>query len=177
MLSRGRTCGGHRIIVPGGESSDKMKNKKKYFMALNSHQWNYIHPITDQKHSGTMEEVQGRTCKWQGAGGKCNSIILGAIKLGGNKNKSKSMSLLINFFSADLHNWIKSVHPALGHPLPKMLPRGYWLIHHSHAAVELNSSTMVMVFLVFDEGVFPSNHTIPMPVTVWYCKIGVFTPR
>jgi hypothetical protein len=96
----------------------------------------------------------------------------------GQKHKIKLMSLLINFFSADLHNRIKPLHhPAFGHPLPKILWQGYRLIHHSHVAVASNGSTMVMVFLVFDEGVFPSNRTIPTPVMVQYCRIEVFTSR
>jgi hypothetical protein len=56
------------------------------------------------------------------------------------------LSLLSFFLSVDLHNEIKSFCPALGHPLPKMLPRGYWLICHSHAAVASHGTTMVMGF-------------------------------
>ncbi len=54
---------------------------------------------------------------------------------------------------------------------------GYWLIHHSHVAVASNGSTMVMVVLVFEEGVFLSNRTIPTPVMVRYHRTGVFTLR
>jgi hypothetical protein len=47
--------------------------------------WQRMYTTTNQKHVGAMEEGQDRMHKWQGAGRRCNSIILGAMKLGGGK--------------------------------------------------------------------------------------------
>ncbi len=111
--------------------------------------------------------------RWRGAngkewGGSTIPTFWKQLSWEGLKKVIKLMSLQLNFFSANLHNWIKPLHPALSHPLPKMLLRWYRLICHSHATVASNGSTMVMVFLILDEGVSPSNCTIPTPVMVRY---------
>ncbi len=48
-----------------------------------------MYTTTNQKHMGAMEEGQDRTREWQGAEGRRDSIILGAMKLGGGKKLKK----------------------------------------------------------------------------------------
>jgi hypothetical protein len=48
--------------------------------------------------NGTKEE-----CKWQGVGRKYNSIILGAIKLGGDKKYNKIDEFTNYFFSLSIY--------------------------------------------------------------------------
>jgi hypothetical protein len=55
-----------------------------YVTALDSRQTtNYNN---NQKHVGMMEEGKEMRFNWQGARGKHNSIVLGAIKLGYHRN-------------------------------------------------------------------------------------------
>ncbi len=68
-----------------GQSIDQPKKRKKYIMTLDSHRSKYFHATTSQKHAAAINNGTKEGCEWQGAGRKRDSIILGAIKLGGDK--------------------------------------------------------------------------------------------
>ncbi len=59
-------------------------------MALDGRHSKYFHTTTNQKHKAVIDKGTKEGCKQQGVGRKCDSIILGAIKLGGDK-KLKSI--------------------------------------------------------------------------------------
>jgi hypothetical protein len=61
------------------------EKKEKYVVALDSRRLKYFHTTTNQQHAGAINNGMKEGCKWQGAGRKHGSIILGAIKLGGDK--------------------------------------------------------------------------------------------
>ncbi len=63
------------------------KKKNKYVVASDSDgcRSKYLHTTTNQKHAATIDNGTKEGFKWQGVGRKPNSIILGAIKLGGDK--------------------------------------------------------------------------------------------
>ncbi len=77
--------GGHYLFLWGGELIDK-KEKKKYVVALDDSRLKYFHTTTNQKHAAAINKGMKEGCKWQGAERKCDSMILGAIELGGDKN-------------------------------------------------------------------------------------------
>jgi hypothetical protein len=52
-------------------------------MALDGRCLKYFHATTNQKHVATINNGTKEGCKQQGVGRKGNSIVLGAIKLGG----------------------------------------------------------------------------------------------
>jgi hypothetical protein len=63
-----------------------------------------------------------------------------------DQKKNYTLSLLKKKISANSHNYIISFRPTLGYPLSKMLPKGHWLVCHSHATVASYGTTMVMGF-------------------------------
>jgi hypothetical protein len=62
---------------------------KKIVVALNGRRLKYFHTTTNQKHAAAIDNGMKEGCKQRGAGRKHDSIILGAIELGGNKKKTK----------------------------------------------------------------------------------------
>jgi hypothetical protein len=48
-----------------------------------------LHATTNQKHSGAMEKGWDRMCNRAATLGECNSLILGAIELRGDKQIKK----------------------------------------------------------------------------------------
>ncbi len=77
--------GGCYLFVWGGELINSKKKKTKYTVTLDGCCSKYVHATTNQKHAAATNNGTKEGCKRQGAGRKCNSIILGAIKLGGDK--------------------------------------------------------------------------------------------
>jgi hypothetical protein len=77
--------GGHYLFILGGELINK-KKRKKYVMALDSHRSKYIHTTTNQKHAAAIDKGTKEGCRRRGAERKRDSIILGAIELGRDKN-------------------------------------------------------------------------------------------
>jgi hypothetical protein len=61
------------------------KKKKKYAVALDGCRLKCVHTTTNQKHVAAINNGTKEECKWQGVGRKRDSIIFGAIKLGGYK--------------------------------------------------------------------------------------------
>jgi hypothetical protein len=61
------------------------KRKKKYAVALDGCHLKCNHTTTNQKHAAAINNGMKEECKRQGAGRKHDSIIFGAIKLGGDK--------------------------------------------------------------------------------------------
>jgi hypothetical protein len=82
---------GRRTIIWGSELSNKSCGLKQPPIHISK-------AITNQKHVCMMEERKATSFNWGRAWEKCDSIVLGAIELGGDKTKMKSMSSLINFF-------------------------------------------------------------------------------
>jgi hypothetical protein len=64
-----------------------INNKKKIVVALDGRRSKYFHTTTNQKHAAAINNGTKEGFKWRGAGRKRNSIILGAIELGGDKIK------------------------------------------------------------------------------------------
>jgi hypothetical protein len=65
------------------------EKKEKNAVALNGRCLKYFHATTNQKHAATIDNGTKERCKWQGVGRKHNSIVFGAIKLGGDKKYNK----------------------------------------------------------------------------------------
>ncbi len=72
-----------------GWQNERQKTKiKKYIVALNGRQSKISNATTNQKHVGVTEEWKARRFEWEGAWGKRDFIVWGAIELGGD-NKLK----------------------------------------------------------------------------------------
>jgi hypothetical protein len=50
---------------------------------------NILEATTNQKHAVAINNGTKEGCDWQGMGGKRDSFVLGAIKLGGDKKLNK----------------------------------------------------------------------------------------
>jgi hypothetical protein len=94
-----RVWGGRRTIVWAGKMSDKKLKIKKYIVALSSRQLKISNATTNQKHAGETEEWKARRFDQGGAWGKRDSIVWGAIELGGDKNLYKINEFTNYFFS------------------------------------------------------------------------------
>jgi hypothetical protein len=62
------------------------KEKKKYAVALDGRRSTYFQATTNQKHAAAIDKGTKEGCKQGGVGRKRDSIVLGAIELGGDKN-------------------------------------------------------------------------------------------
>ena len=68
----------------------------------------------------------GTRAQWR-AQGERNSIVLGAIELGGGGGNLGKIDHYIKlyYFSANLQNEIKSFDPSIDHPITEVLPGGF----------------------------------------------------
>ncbi len=75
------------LVLCLGWQIEKQKNyKSKIQRGLRWLAFDILHTTTNQKHADTMEKRWDRTHNRVVTLGECNSLILGTIELGGEKN-------------------------------------------------------------------------------------------
>jgi hypothetical protein len=79
------------------------KKKNKNVVAFDGCRLKYFHTTTNQKHAAVINNGTKEGFKRQGAGRIVIPSFRGQSSWEGIKNKIKLMSLLIIFFSANLH--------------------------------------------------------------------------
>ncbi len=94
----GRNVPGGFIFLFGGANWSTKKKRQKYVVALEGRHSKYFHTTINQKHAAAIDKGMKEGYERWGAVRKCVSIILGAIKLGGDKKLNKIGEFTNYFF-------------------------------------------------------------------------------